>query len=212
MESPFASAPATLPFKPRDPALETAPLEPDDDDDDEAAGGTVVGTIPHLNQRAELPFRGAQPAPARESGAYPALGGLPFRAGAAASPSPPAQAGGLPFRPAAPLPPPKAPPPPARDSSPAARDSSPPERSSAPPAPPREAPRLTIEQFASLAAEIAVSPGHAHEIRGRYGFDEAGHRREAEQWNRRFSADGALYQRYTGLFQTYRDWLAKNPR
>lgn len=78
--------------------------------------------------------------------------------------------------------------------------------------PPAPAPRLTLEQFASLSAEIAVNPRAAAQIRARYGFDEASHAVEAEQHNRRFTADKALYDRYLELFQSYRDYVARAQR
>jgi hypothetical protein len=74
------------------------------------------------------------------------------------------------------------------------------------------APRLTLEQFASLTAEIAVTPHNAAQIRARYGFDEAGHAAEAEAHNRRFTADKALYTRYLELFQRFRDYVARAQR
>jgi hypothetical protein len=79
------------------------------------------------------------------------------------------------------------------------------------PAAPR-ATRFTLEQFASLSAEIAVTPSAVAQVRGRYGLDEASHRAEAEEWGRRFSADKDLFTRYGALFQSYRDWLARAPR
>lgn len=72
--------------------------------------------------------------------------------------------------------------------------------------------RLTIEQFASLTAEIAVNPRGAAQIRARYGLDEASHAAEAEKYNRLFGADKALYDRYRELFQSYRDYVARAQR
>jgi hypothetical protein len=79
------------------------------------------------------------------------------------------------------------------------------------PAAPR-ATRFTLEQFASLSAEIAVAPPAVAQVRGRYGLDEASHRAEAEEWGRRFAADKELFARYGALFQSYRDWLARSGR
>jgi hypothetical protein len=81
-----------------------------------------------------------------------------------------------------------------------------------PPQPAPAATRFTLEQFASLAAELSVSPHAAAQIRARYGIDEAGQRAESEEWGKRFAADPALYSRYGELYQYYRDWVAKNPR
>ena len=81
--------------------------------------------------------------------------------------------------------------------------SSPPPAPAAPPALART--RFSLEQFASLAAEIAAAPAKVAEVRARYGLDEASHRREAEAWNQRFSTDAELYRRYGALFKSYRD-------
>lgn len=72
--------------------------------------------------------------------------------------------------------------------------------------------RFTLEQFTSLSAEIAVAPASVAQVRGRYGLDEASHRAEAEEWGRRFAADKELFARYSALFQSYRDWLARSTR
>jgi hypothetical protein len=77
------------------------------------------------------------------------------------------------------------------------------------PAPPAS-PSLTLEQFTSLTAEIAQSPAAIGAVRARYGLDEPAHRRQAEEWQRRFAADGELYARYTAMFQSYREWLARS--
>jgi hypothetical protein len=127
----------------------------------------------------------------------------------------PVDAGGkLPFR-AAPdagarLPPPAAPPPRAGGGLPF-RAAPPPIAAPQPPSAPR-ATRFSIEQFASLSAEIAVNPSTVAQVRGRYGLDDASHRAEAEEWGRRFTADKELFARYGALFQSYRDWLARSPR
>lgn len=73
-------------------------------------------------------------------------------------------------------------------------------------------PRLTLEQFASLSAEMAVSPGAAAQVRARYGLDELSHTAEQGIWQRRFSADRDLFTRYSALFQSYREWLSKTVR
>lgn len=72
--------------------------------------------------------------------------------------------------------------------------------------------RLTIEQFASLSAEVAINPGAAAQVRGRYGLDEMSHMAESGVWHRRFSADKELFTRYSALYQSYREWLAKQQR
>jgi hypothetical protein len=80
---------------------------------------------------------------------------------------------------------------------------------------PAEGPRLTLSQYASLRAEMAVYPAHLDAIRGRYGFDEASYAREDGEWQWRFEADKALFAQYVALFRHYRDWLlgaASNPQ
>jgi hypothetical protein len=72
--------------------------------------------------------------------------------------------------------------------------------------------RLSLEQFASLAAEIAVAPSRIAEVRARYGLDEASHRREVEAYNQLFSAHQDLYRRFGALFQSYREWFAQAHR
>ncbi len=71
---------------------------------------------------------------------------------------------------------------------------------------------LTIEQFASLSAEIAISPGAAAQCRARYGLDETTHMAESGLWHRRFSQDKELFTRYSALYQSYREWLQKTLR
>jgi hypothetical protein len=124
----------------------------------------------------------------------------------------------LPFRPgegAAPAPPPTAQPRPAELTqtvegvlSPFAPDAAVPFRA----APPAPRTRLTMEQFASLVAELAVNPSAAPQTRARYGLDEASHRADAEEWHRRLGADAQLYARYHGLFQSFRNWLSRPAR
>jgi len=72
--------------------------------------------------------------------------------------------------------------------------------------------RLTIEQFASLSAEIAITPGASAQVRARYGLDEMSHMAESGVWHRRFSVDKELFTRYSALYQSYREWLTKTLR
>jgi hypothetical protein len=72
--------------------------------------------------------------------------------------------------------------------------------------------RLSLEQFASLAAEIAAAPSRIAEVRARYGLDEASHRREVEAYHQLFSAHQDLYRRFGALFQSYREWFAQTHR
>ena len=75
-----------------------------------------------------------------------------------------------------------------------------------------QAPRLTLEQYACLAAELAVSPANAAQVRQRYGLDDTAHLAEQGLWQRRFSLDSQLFASYSSLFQQYRDWLSQQPR
>ncbi|APR87050.1 Hypothetical protein A7982_12399 [Minicystis rosea] len=197
--SPFAASSMALPFqqqgapkaKPAEAAPAASPEKP------EAAprppvdlGGTVAAVMSPFASPSTLPFQGGGSAPARPAGPQ-ASGGLPFQA----TPAKPAEASG----------------------SPAAKPSGSASGKAAPSIPPiagasGQGPRLTLEQFASLSAEIAVAPQSAAQIRARYGFDEAGHRAESEAHNARFNSDKALYNRYLELFQSYRAYVSRSRR
>ncbi|MFO0619489.1 MAG: hypothetical protein U0414_43275 [Polyangiaceae bacterium] len=83
----------------------------------------------------------------------------------------------------------------------------------APPPPPDAVAAATkifsIQQFASLTAEIAVNPERIAEIRSRYGVSEAQHKAESQRWTEEFATNTELRQRYFGLVQTYREYLQK---
>jgi hypothetical protein len=67
---------------------------------------------------------------------------------------------------------------------------------------------LTLEQFASLTAEIATSPERAAETRAKYGLPtEQAHRALSALWQQRFAENGALQERYLRLVSEYRAWL-----
>lgn len=68
-------------------------------------------------------------------------------------------------------------------------------------------PRLTLAQYAGLAAEIAVAPERQSEILGRYGFDEASFGREHQSWQVLFAGDQARFADYLAHFRHYRDWF-----
>ena len=74
------------------------------------------------------------------------------------------------------------------------------------------APRLSLEQYACMAAELAISPANAAQVRLRYGLDDNAHLAEQGAWQRRFSLDSQLFASYSSLFQHYRDWLHQNGR
>lgn len=167
--------------------------------------GTVVFDAPPPAAPA-IPFQGGAPTP-KDPKPQSSVG-LPFRSGApggAVAPkqvSPPgsgpqAAAGRPSALPAQPAARPDAVSPPSGAS--AARPSAP-------------GPRLSIEQLASLAAEIATRPSEIAAVRARYGLDEASHAAESDAWQRRFAADQALFARFKSLFDEYRAWLARTAR
>ena len=184
--SPFASGPAPLPFQ-------------------------RSGTSPPVAQKPPAPVAQKPPAkieePAPDATVYGAISPfasgaapLPFQPSTPAEPRPAGQqsSGALPFQ--------------NKPSTPAIHEL--PSAGSVRPSPSMVATgqRLTLEQFASLTAEIAVSPRSAAQIRARYGLDEPSHAAEAEKYNRRFNVDKPLYDRYIELFQSYRDYVARANR
>ncbi|MCK6587704.1 MAG: hypothetical protein L6Q76_08980, partial [Polyangiaceae bacterium] len=72
--------------------------------------------------------------------------------------------------------------------------------------------RLTLEQYASMSAEVAISPGTSAAVRARYGLDENAYIAETGFWQRRFSADKDLFTRYSALYQSYREWFSRSAR
>jgi hypothetical protein len=70
-------------------------------------------------------------------------------------------------------------------------------------------PRLTIEQFASLTAEIAVSPRELATLEQRYGLGAGGHDREKRAWAMRFLSEPKLSAEYATKVRQYRAWLAR---
>src|SRR5262249_45974384 len=76
---------------------------------------------------------------------------------------------------------------------------------SVPPASPRE---LTIEQYASLSAELSLSPEQAPAILAKYGIPSVEERRALDRaWGVRFAADSELQNRWQALQAHYRQWL-----
>lgn len=74
--------------------------------------------------------------------------------------------------------------------------------------------RLTLEQFASVMAELGAcrSLAEARGVRLRYGLDEASACAEAEAWAARFFGDPALFARYGALLAAYADYVARRAR
>ncbi len=71
-------------------------------------------------------------------------------------------------------------------------------------------PSLTLEQFASITAEIAVAPAQSSNIEERYGFDPEGYVREKQAWADRFGTSPDDSARYAKLVREYRDWLKRD--
>jgi hypothetical protein len=78
------------------------------------------------------------------------------------------------------------------------------------PASPAAVPSLTLEQYATLSAELSLAPERAAHIRARYlvTSDEA-FRALNQQWQERLSADPALSRRFAALREHYRNWLTQ---
>lgn len=232
MISPFASG-APLPFN-QGRSLPSAPPPPAAKPPPRALGSSTVSGIISPFATSATPFAASAESRSPPSSSTPSLASIqalprpafdpdaPMDLGGtvvASSRDPHADGGKLPFRAsneaAARLPPPAPSPPRPPGIGLPFRASPPPLPAPAAPPAPAAAPRATrfsLEQFASLSAEIAVTPAAVAQVRGRYGLDDASHRAEAEEWGRRFSADKELFARYGALFQSYRDWLARSPR
>jgi hypothetical protein len=91
-----------------------------------------------------------------------------------------------------------------------------PEPARAAPAPPTGAPdfrELTLEQYASLTAEIATTPERAAPTCARYGVPtEQAYRALHALWERRFAEDATLQERWVRLVGEYRAWLQQQGR
>jgi hypothetical protein len=66
---------------------------------------------------------------------------------------------------------------------------------------------FTLNQFASLTAEIAESPERVADIRRKYGVTEAQHQAESQRWTEDFAMNSELRQRYFGVVSRYRSYL-----
>lgn len=73
----------------------------------------------------------------------------------------------------------------------------------------REEPRLTLEQFASLTAEVGLTPQDEAKLEQRYGLARGGLAREKAAWAFRFLDDAKLSADYTRKIREYRTWLQK---
>jgi hypothetical protein len=79
-----------------------------------------------------------------------------------------------------------------------------------PHSPPTE-PRLSMHQYASLRADMAIaSPDRYAAIQSSYGLDAHSDAQEEALWTSRFSANQALFRNYMELFQYFRALKSKN--
>jgi hypothetical protein len=75
---------------------------------------------------------------------------------------------------------------------------------------PEGPPRLTLEQFASLEAELRCHPDRAGAVRARYGMNAADFAAERLRWAHRFLGDAELTQRYKAKLDEFIRWLEAN--
>jgi hypothetical protein len=68
-------------------------------------------------------------------------------------------------------------------------------------------PMLTLGQFASLAAEVAMHPDAREAIEARYGLDAKSHDEEKRAWAMKFLQDRGVADDYTAKVKAYREWL-----
>ncbi|MBI4700854.1 MAG: hypothetical protein HY744_06775 [Deltaproteobacteria bacterium] len=202
-----AGAPA-LPFRDRRACQIPARPEPAPARDEHAAecASTAAGTI--MSPVAAMPFAPAATPPGRSPAGAPAL---PFVPAERAAPPPPAASAPPGDTAAALLAAPGGTMGCGNVISPFAHTPLP----FAPPAPPsapgsaRAGPavRLSLEQYASLEAELAVAPAARDRTLGRYGLDATGYAAEQAAWRSRLAGDSALRDRCEALGAQFRGWL-----
>lgn len=77
-------------------------------------------------------------------------------------------------------------------------------------APPPKVPQMTLQAYASLCAELSVTPEKSAEVLRRYGVhDEHARRALDEEWRARLAAHPPSNQEWQKLYTTYRDWLRR---
>jgi hypothetical protein len=69
---------------------------------------------------------------------------------------------------------------------------------------------LTIEQYASLCAELTSNPTRRQHTFERYGIDEESLAKLREAWDQHFTTSPKDKQRFDELFMRYRTWLSEN--
>jgi hypothetical protein len=66
---------------------------------------------------------------------------------------------------------------------------------------------FTVEQYASLTAELSVRPNQAPAVLARHGLpDEAARKKLADAWGRRMMREPVLLRRWTEACEAYRRW------
>jgi len=76
--------------------------------------------------------------------------------------------------------------------------------------PPPKVPQMTLQAYASLCAELSVTPEKSVEVLRRYGVhDEHARRALDEEWRARLAAHPPSNQEWQKLYTTYRDWLRR---
>jgi hypothetical protein len=72
---------------------------------------------------------------------------------------------------------------------------------------------MPLETYASLCAELAVSPAPTAEILRKYNIaDDAARAALEGHWQARLDANPDTKDEWQRLFMTYRDWLAQQGR
>ncbi len=80
-----------------------------------------------------------------------------------------------------------------------------------PPVRPADLPELSIEQYASLNAELELNPQRAGEILARYRMSEAQRARFDAFWQSRLASPD-VRRAYEQAHATYKAWLAQSAR
>ncbi|MDC0740948.1 hypothetical protein [Polyangium mundeleinium] len=78
------------------------------------------------------------------------------------------------------------------------------------PSAPVEAPRLSLDAYASLCAELAVRPESRAKVFRRYGIrDDAAWRAVDQEWRVRFTERPEIQREWQGKYDRFREWLLR---
>ncbi len=72
-----------------------------------------------------------------------------------------------------------------------------------------DSPRLKIEEYALLAAQLYSQPERSIELQSHYQMDAGSFLSEKKAWEKIFSKDTSLFAKYGTLYQRYCDWMKK---